>query len=123
HPGAAYCNAKLANILFTRALARRVAADGIVTHAMHPGMVDSNFAARADDTMRLHFEAKKDLAITPREAADTLIWLATAAEPGLSNGGYFHQRTPAEVSALGQDEQSAERLWRESEALVARAGA
>lgn len=122
HPGAAYCNAKLANILFTRALAKRVAADGIVTHAMHPGMVDSNFAARADETMRLHFEAKKELTITPQEAADTLIWLATAAEPGLTSGGYFHQRAPAEVSALGQDEQAAERLWRESEALVASTG-
>ena len=50
--GAAYCHAKLANILFTRALARRVADDGIVAHAMHPGVVASNFASHCDAPMQ-----------------------------------------------------------------------
>lgn len=121
--GAAYCNAKLANILFTRALARRTAADGIIAHAMHPGIVATNFASHGDQAMQQYFETKKDVAATPQEAADTLVWLATATEPGLSTGGYFHQRAPAEVSALGQDDEAAERLWAESEALVARTGA
>lgn len=120
-PAVAYCNAKLANILFTRELARRLAADRIVVHAMHPGMVDSNFAARTDDNMRAYLEARKAEAVTSREGADTLIWLATADEPGTTTGGYFHQRAPMAVSALAQDRASAERLWAESEALVARA--
>jgi NAD(P)-dependent dehydrogenase (short-subunit alcohol dehydrogenase family) len=121
--GAAYCNAKLANILFTRALSRRVADDGIVSHAMHPGLVATNFASHGDQAMQQYFETKKDVAATPQEAADTLVWLATAAEPALSTGGYFHQRAPAEVSAQGQDDEAAERLWAESEALVTRTGA
>lgn len=120
-PAVAYCNAKLANILFTRALARRLAADGIVVHAMHPGIVDSNFAARADDNMRAYLETRKAEAVTPREGADTLIWLAAAAEPGTTTGGYFHQRASMAVSKLGQDDEAAERLWVASEALVARA--
>ena len=121
--GAAYCNAKLANILFTRALARRTADDGIIAHAMHPGIVATNFASHGDQAMQQYFETKKDVAATPQEAADTLVWLATAAEPGRSTGGYFHQRAPADLSPLAQDDAAAERLWAESEALVARAGA
>lgn len=119
----AYCNAKLANILFTRALARRLAADGVISHAMHPGIVASNFASHGDQAMQDYFATKMDVAVTPREAADTLVWLATASEPGLTTAGYFHQRAPADLSPLAQDDEAAERLWSESAALVTRSGA
>ncbi len=116
--GPAYMNAKLANVLFTRALAKRVAPYGMVSHAMHPGLVNSNFASHGDENMQRYLETKKDVAITPAEGADTLIWLATASEPGHTNGGYFFERAPGTVSALGQDDVAAERLWFESEALI-----
>ncbi|CAN7408823.1 SDR family NAD(P)-dependent oxidoreductase [Phenylobacterium sp. LjRoot219] len=116
----AYMNAKLANVLFTRALAKRVAPYGVVAHAMHPGIVDSNFASHGDQAMQSYLASKKDVAFTPAQGADTLVWLATAAEPGQSTGGYFHQRAPDTVSAQGQDDEAAERLWTESEALIAR---
>jgi NAD(P)-dependent dehydrogenase (short-subunit alcohol dehydrogenase family) len=118
--GGAYCNAKLANILFTRALARRVGRDGIVAHAMHPGVVDSNFASHADEAMQNYFKTLQDVLVSPEVAADTLVWLATAAEPGHSNGGYYHQRSMVATSAAAQDDAAAERLWKESEALIAR---
>jgi NAD(P)-dependent dehydrogenase (short-subunit alcohol dehydrogenase family) len=121
-PVAAHANAKLANILFTRALAKRVSGEGIVAHAMHPGLVGTNFASHGDEATQAHFEAKKDLAATPRAAAETLLWLATAAEPGHTSGGYFHERAPAECSTAAQDDAAAERLWTESKALIARAG-
>jgi NAD(P)-dependent dehydrogenase (short-subunit alcohol dehydrogenase family) len=120
HPGSAYCQAKLANILFTRALAKRLANDGIVAHAMHPGAVDSNFVSHADARTQQQMKAL-DL-ITPAQAADTLVWLATAEEPGRSNGGYFHERQEIPSSAAAQDAGAAERLWTESGAIVARAG-
>jgi NAD(P)-dependent dehydrogenase (short-subunit alcohol dehydrogenase family) len=120
--GPAYMNAKLANVLFTRALAKRVANSGIVVHAVHPGMVATNFASRGDDYMQQYFVAHADRAISVTAGADTLIWLATAAEPGQSTGGYFFERAPGTVSALGQSDDDAERLWTESEALLARAG-
>jgi NAD(P)-dependent dehydrogenase (short-subunit alcohol dehydrogenase family) len=118
----AYANAKLANILFTRVLARRLAADGIVAHAMHPGMVDTNFASYGDQAMQTYFEANKAKAITPATAADTLVWLAVDPEPGRTSGGYFHNRAPMTPSAAAQDDEAAERLWRESEMLIAEAG-
>lgn len=115
----AYCNAKLANVLFTRALAKRVKGDGIVAHAMHPGLVATNFASRGDDYMQQFFADNADKTISAKEGADTLIWLATAEEPGQSNGEYYFERAPGTVSKLGLDDAAAERLWTESKSLVA----
>jgi len=117
--GAAYCHAKLANILFTRELARRVADDGIVAHAMHPGVVASNFASHCDAPMQAYMESILDRSVTPAQAADTLVWLASAEEPGRSNGRYFHQRAELTPSAAAQDDTQALKLWQFSEAMVA----
>ena len=120
NPGLAYCHAKLANVLFARGLARRLDADGIVAHAMHPGVVASNFINSADEQARAHIETLE--AFSPEQAADTLIWLATAPEPGESSGGYFYLRKPRQAHLLSEDETAVDRLWQESEKLVARAG-
>jgi NAD(P)-dependent dehydrogenase (short-subunit alcohol dehydrogenase family) len=117
----AYMNAKLANVLFTRALAKRVAPYGIVANAVHPGLVATNFASHGDEHMQRYYEENKAIAITAEQGADTLIWLATAREAGDTNGGYFFERAPGTVSSLGQDDNAAERLWIESEASVAQA--
>lgn len=115
----AYCRAKLANILFTRELARRLSGSDIVVHAMHPGVVASNFASHGDDAMQSYMQANRDTMLSPALAADTLVWLALAAEPATSSGGYFHDRKPIQASAAAQDDAAAERLWKESEKLVA----
>jgi NAD(P)-dependent dehydrogenase (short-subunit alcohol dehydrogenase family) len=120
-PVGAYANAKLANILFANALAKRLAADGVVAHAMHPGVVASNFASHGDEAMQTYMAAVKDAA-TPEAAAGTLVWLATADEPGRSTGGYFYERQTAPCTPAAQDEAAGERLWAESEKLIAQAG-
>lgn len=117
--GAAYCHAKLANILFTRELARRVADAGIVAHAMHPGVVASNFASHCDAPMQAYMASILDQSVSPATAADTLVWLATADAPGRSSGRYFYQRAELSPSATAQDDEQARRLWDVSEALVA----
>jgi hypothetical protein len=58
-------------------------------------------------------------AMSPEQAADTLVWLASDPEPGRISGGYYHQRQPVPSSAASQDAAAAARLWRESEALLA----
>jgi NAD(P)-dependent dehydrogenase (short-subunit alcohol dehydrogenase family) len=121
-PAQAYCNAKLATVLFTRALAKRAAPHGIVVHSVHPGIVGTRFASHGDDAMQQYF-ANADKVISAKEGADTLIWLAMAREPGDTTGGYFFQRAPGTVSPLGQDDAAAERLWIESDRLVAGAQA
>ena len=121
--GGAYTNAKLANVLMTRSLAKRVADAGIVAHAMEPGVVlDSNFVSHADSGMQRYMATLHDVAVSSDEAAKTLVWLATANEPGQSTAGYYYRCAPARTSAASQDDAVAERLWLESEALVARGG-
>jgi NAD(P)-dependent dehydrogenase (short-subunit alcohol dehydrogenase family) len=120
HAGFAYCRGKLANVLHARGLARRLADDGVVAHAMHPGFVESNFITYADEQAQAHMRTLKGL--TPEEGADTLIWLATAEAPGQTTGGYFHQRKPRAPNPQADDPAAVERLWEESEQLVAQTG-
>jgi NAD(P)-dependent dehydrogenase (short-subunit alcohol dehydrogenase family) len=115
-PIKAYCNAKLANLLFTRVLSERLAGDGIVAHAMHPGIVDSNFINHADDGTKGYLKTMP--MVSPDEAADTLVWLATAAEPGATTNGYYYQRQTAPTTDAAKDGSVATRLWHESEQLA-----
>jgi NAD(P)-dependent dehydrogenase (short-subunit alcohol dehydrogenase family) len=118
--GRSYCRAKLANVLFARGLAKRLAGTGIVAHAVHPGTVDSNFFSHADEATQARLQTYSKL--TPAEGADTLLWLATAEEPGKMSGGYFYKRRPRTPNAFADDEGNADRLWEESERLVAAVG-
>jgi NAD(P)-dependent dehydrogenase (short-subunit alcohol dehydrogenase family) len=111
--GAAYCHAKLANLLFARELARR---GGVISQAMHPGVVASNFASHCDGPMRAYMDSIQDRALSPDAAADTLVWLAQADLPG--NGLYWHAREQVEPSAAARDDTAAARLWQVSEDLV-----
>jgi NAD(P)-dependent dehydrogenase (short-subunit alcohol dehydrogenase family) len=116
----AYCQAKLANVLFTRELARRTAADGIIAQCMHPGVIDSNFAAHADEVMRSYMLTQD--AKPPEHAAQTLVFLATSPEAGRGGGRYFHdcKEVPSAPQAL--DDEAARRLWEESEKLLTKLG-
>ena len=117
YSGTAYCQVKLANILFTRELAKRLSEYGIVAHAMHPGVVASNFASHGDEVMQQHMEKAEKIA--PETAARTLVWLASDNEPGQSSGGYYFECKLEPVNPLGEDDEAAARLWQESEKLVA----
>ena len=117
--GKSYCLAKLCNILFTRELARRVAADGMVANVMHPGVVDSNFINHAEPGMKKYMETLEF--VSPESGADTLVWLATAPEAGKISGNYFYKRQALNPSAAALDDKSAARLWIESEKLIQRA--
>jgi NAD(P)-dependent dehydrogenase (short-subunit alcohol dehydrogenase family) len=115
-----YHVAKLAAILLTRELAKRLGDKGIVAHAMHPGIADTNFASHTPVETQQALAALDSM--TAEQGADTLIWLATAAEPGQENGLYYFSRAVEEPAPVATDPGTAERLWRESEALVAAAG-
>lgn len=118
--GASYCLVKLCNVLFTRELAKRGAADGIVTHAFHPGVVGSNFTSHVPDSTRAYMATLE--AQTPEVAAQRLIWLATSDEAGTMTGLYWNKGVAEEPNALALDDSNATRLWTESAALLAKAG-
>lgn len=116
--GRAYCGAKLANVLHARGLARRLAAEGIVAHAFHPGTIDSCFFDDIPDATRAYTDTLTKL---PVEAgADTLVWLATSAEGGQSSGGYWYQRAPRVPNPLVDDAAAVERCWQDSERWLAK---
>jgi NAD(P)-dependent dehydrogenase (short-subunit alcohol dehydrogenase family) len=116
----AYCQAKLANSLFSHELAKRVSADGIAAHALIPGAVHTNFASHGDATMQSYMKAAQGL--TPQEVAKTLVLMATAEETGLPGGRHFYELSQLDIMPHGNDDAAAARLWAESEALLSRLG-
>lgn len=114
---AAYCDSKLATILFTRELARRAGAHGVIASCLHPGWVRTDFGKDAGGTMALARLLAPVFAHTPARGADTLVWLATSSDAAKHNGEYFCDRRIARTSKLARDPALAERLWRLTERL------
>jgi NAD(P)-dependent dehydrogenase (short-subunit alcohol dehydrogenase family) len=112
----AYQSSKLANVLFTRELARRWGPLGVSAAAVHPGMVRSQWGRTGPAAVRLVMTSPFRLAMrSPERGADTLVWLATSA-PGRDweSGGYFADRKPATASPAADDTDLAEELWERS---------
>ncbi len=91
----AYEQSKLANVLFTRELARRVAGTGVTANCMHPGVVATGFGKGRPGLMNLVHRVAAPLLLKPEQGADTLIWLATSPELEGRSGGYYVQRREA----------------------------
>ena len=115
-----YCEAKLANVLFSHELARRLRGDGIAAHSLIPGVVLTNFASHGDANMQAYL--KNAPGKTPAEVAETLVWMATAAETGLPGGRHFYDMREMEIQPHAADDVAAARLWTESERMLAGLG-
>ena len=119
----AYGRSKLANILFTRELARRLAATGVTANCLHPGFVASRFGQSSGGLVGRLLPLMQMLAITPEQGADTIVYLASSPEVANVTGQYFVKRKAVEPSAAARDDAAAKSLWEASEALVATSGA
>ncbi|MDP1825997.1 MAG: hypothetical protein Q8L48_22220 [Archangium sp.] len=115
---AAYADSKLANVLFTRELARRLAGTGVIANCFHPGWVASGFALNNGGFIaRLLSVVSPVLARSPEQGADTLIWLATSPEAAAYSGEYFSNRAVRRTAQRARDAGLATRLWELSERL------
>ena len=114
----AYANSKLCNVLFVQALARRVASDKLVVHAMHPGLVATRFAANNGRMGRMLRRLMDLRSISPAAGADTITWLAASEAARASTGQYWLKRTNTAPSATGRNVALAEELWTASIALT-----
>jgi len=111
----AYKRSKLCNILFTRALTRRLVGSGVTANALHPGFVATNFGNNNGGVFRVGIGiAKQFMAIPPADGAKTPVYLASAPEVANLSGLYFDKCAAREPSAEAQDDEAAERLWHES---------
>jgi NAD(P)-dependent dehydrogenase (short-subunit alcohol dehydrogenase family) len=114
-----YGRSKLANILFTRELARRLAGTGVTANCLHPGFVASRFGDNNRGLIRLGLGIAKQLfAISPEKGAETIVYLASSPAVAGVTGGYFAKCRPAMPTAAAQDDAAAARLWDESARLA-----
>lgn len=106
-----YENTKLANILFTLELARRLDGSGVTANSVHPGLVTASFGLGKDLASRLFLLAVKPFDKTPAQGAQTSIYLASSPEVEGVSGKYFVNCRPASTSKAAQDAEVARRLW------------
>jgi len=114
----AYGDSKLANVLFTRELSRRLG-EGHSANCVHPGWVHTGFAMNNKGLMASLVGATASLfARTPKKGAETIVWLAAAPEAAGISGQYLHDKKVASTSKLAKDDALAKDLWELSERLV-----
>jgi len=110
----AYAQSKLANILFTYALAGRLQGTGITVNTLHPGGAVTGFCRNNGMTGWLKHILAHILAgnlITPTAAAQTILYLAASSEVQGVSGKYFVKQKPVPSSPASYDSEAAERLW------------
>ncbi len=114
-----YARSKLANVLFTRELAARLAGTGAAAFAAHPGMVATRIAQDGDSRLgALVWKVAARRMRTPEEGAATPVYLATEPEIEHLSGGYFADRRLIDPGMAGSDDRAAARLWNLSAAAT-----
>ena len=114
----AYARSKLANVLFTRELARRLTGRGVSVNCIHPGVVATNIWSRAPWYTRPLLAVAKRFMLTPEQGARAIVTLAAGPEVEGRTGGYYERDELVDPSRLAQDEALAKRLWDVSTELV-----
>jgi retinol dehydrogenase 12 len=115
----AYGQSKLANILFTYELARRLEGTGVTVNALHPGMVATNFGANNGGVLGSLVRQFMNLfSIGVEDGAQTSIYLASSPEVEDVTGKYFVKKKAVSSSSASYDESAAKRLWEISEEMT-----
>jgi NAD(P)-dependent dehydrogenase (short-subunit alcohol dehydrogenase family) len=117
-PLSAYNRSKACNILFTRALARRLDAKEVTAACLHPGVVATAIGDRAGTLARLGWRLAKPFLIGPEKGAAASLFLATVADPTPFHGAYVIGNRIAEPDTAARDDRLGEQLWTESARLV-----
>ena len=115
-----YGQSKLANILFTLELARRLEGSGVTANSLHPGTVRTGYGADGDarGLLALGIKIAGPFFLSPAKGARTSIYLASSPEVAGVSGEYFVKCRPKEPRRWAQDPDAARRLWQVSEELV-----
>ena len=114
----AYKQSKLANILFTLELVRRLHGTRVTANTLHPGFVRTSFLRQGGVTGWLLRRAADLIAMSPDEGAKTSIYLASAPDVAQVTGQYFIKERAVESSRQSHDAAAALRLWRLSEEMT-----
>ncbi|GAA4585088.1 SDR family oxidoreductase [Planotetraspora phitsanulokensis] len=113
-----YAETKLANILFTAELARRLRGSGVSAYCFDPGLVATGFAMNNGALVRWNMVVRRPFSRSPEKGAETLVWLADSADVAEDDGTYFGDMRPKAPSEAARDMDAARRLWEVSEEQV-----
>lgn len=119
---AVYAQSKLANILFTRELAKRLKGTGVTANCLHPGVVATGFGLNTPGLFQLGVKLLSPLFISAKKGSETTVYLATSPEVEGKTGGYYAKQREKKPSRKARDDAAAARLWAESERLLAQVG-
>lgn len=114
----AYGQAKLALVLFTYELARRLEGTGLTVNAVNPGLVATKFGLDGSKVMAFMKRLINVFGQSPEQGAQTIIYLATSPEVENVSGKYFEKKRSVESSKASYDEATAKRLWQMSFKMV-----
>jgi WW domain-containing oxidoreductase len=120
-PWKAYGQSKMANILFTRELARRLGSNGQTANTLHPGVIATNLTRAMPVLPRTVLKVAAPLVLkSPAQGAATQCYLATSPAVADVRGAYYADCNPSHTTPIANDPTLAARLWEESERIVAR---
>ena len=118
-PVRVYGRTKLANVLFTYELARRVRSTGVTVNCLHPGVIATQLLADYMNVPLVGGAIARTFGAEPTEGADTMVYLAASPEVEGVTGRYFVGRRETRSSPTSYDETLQRRLWDESARLAA----
>ena len=113
-----YANSKLANILFTRELARRLDGTGVTANCPHPGVVRTGFGRQGRPLLKVGITIARPFLLSPERGADTVVYLASSPDVAGQSGGYYVKRQRREPSAAARDDDAARKLWQISQEMT-----
>jgi retinol dehydrogenase 14 len=114
----AYSRSKLANILFTYELARRLQGTGVTANCLHPGVIATKLLADYMGVPMAGGALARTFGAKPEKGAETIVYLASSPEVEGVSGRYYVNKKPVASSRESYDEAAARRLWEASERLT-----
>jgi len=114
----AYHQSKLANVLFTYQLAKRLEGTGVTVNCLHPGVVRTGFGKDMGGLFSIGVKIMGPFMMSPEKAARALVYLGSSPELERANGKFFSKSKERESSRESHDQAAAERLWQVSAELT-----
>ncbi|XP_034998956.2 retinol dehydrogenase 12, like isoform X1 [Hippoglossus stenolepis] len=107
----AYSQSKLANILFTHTLAKKLEGTGVTTYSLHPGVVQTDLWRHLSGPQQFVMKMVSPFTKDSVQGAQTTIYCAVEPSLEKESGGYYSDSAPANCSAAGKDDDVAQKLW------------
>ncbi|MBO57377.1 MAG: short-chain dehydrogenase [Euryarchaeota archaeon] len=117
-----YCQSKLANILFTKELAKKLEGTSVTANCIHPGFVNTGFSRNNGIIGRLLMALTWPVQRNSTKGAETIVWLAISDKARQHNGDYLYNCKLGRLTKAAKNEEDAARLWLLSEEMTGTSG-